>query len=170
MTTFSAWSRRATTDEGGQSLVEVALTLPLLLLIVIGIVDVGRIYGYAIMTTNAAREAAMFGARNPAALVDGPDGICQRARDELGAGGAADGLQCTGSPITVVCTRGATPCRALDIDPLSNVRLWQPEGGAVVRVTVTYSVSLLTGYLVSRAFGVNPVRISSTSEIAGMSE
>jgi hypothetical protein len=50
------------------------------------------------------------------------------------------------------------------------VRLWQPDGGAVVRVTVTHSVSLITGYLVGRAFSVNPVRISSSSEISGMSE
>jgi Flp pilus assembly protein TadG len=56
-------TRRAAAEEGGQSLVEVALCLPLLLLIVIGIVDVGRIYAYKVAVTNAAREAAVVGRR-----------------------------------------------------------------------------------------------------------
>jgi Flp pilus assembly protein TadG len=46
----------------GQSLVEMALTLPLLLLLVFGIIEFGRILNAYIVVTNAAREGARYGA------------------------------------------------------------------------------------------------------------
>ncbi len=50
-----------------QSLVEFSLVLPILLLIMVGVVDLGRAY-YAYMTLiNVAREGASYGATNPAA-------------------------------------------------------------------------------------------------------
>lgn len=49
----------------GQSLVEFALILPLLLLIVVGTIDLGRVYVMSITMENAAKEGAFFGARNP---------------------------------------------------------------------------------------------------------
>jgi hypothetical protein len=56
------WSRP---DHRGQSLVEFALTLPLLLLIVIGTIDLGRAYFRTENLTNAVKEGAFFGARAP---------------------------------------------------------------------------------------------------------
>ena len=56
------WSRP---DHRGQSLVEFALTLPLLLLIVMGTVDLGRAYFRVENLTNAVKEGAFFGARAP---------------------------------------------------------------------------------------------------------
>jgi DNA-binding NarL/FixJ family response regulator/Flp pilus assembly protein TadG len=147
-------------EERGQSLVEVALTLPLILLIVIGLVDVGRVYGYAISATSAAREAAIFAARTPTALAED---ICQRARDELGAGGAINA--CDTQPIRVVCERGGAICTND-----TGLRLWQSPGGADVRVTVTHTVSLLSGYLIGRAFGTGSVQISGFAAFTGLSE
>jgi hypothetical protein len=49
----------------GQSLVEFAITLPILLLIVLGTIDLGRAYFQTINMENAVKEGAFFGARNP---------------------------------------------------------------------------------------------------------
>lgn len=49
----------------GQSLVEFALTLPLLLLIIFGVFDLGRLFYVKITVINAAREGARYLAFNP---------------------------------------------------------------------------------------------------------
>jgi Flp pilus assembly protein TadG len=152
-------ARRSFGDEDGQSLVEVALTLPLLLLIVIGIVDIGRVYAYALSTVNAAREAAVYAARHPEAI---ENDVCQRARDELGAGGAV--APCSTVPILIDCARGGVRCGSA-----ANA-LYQTPGGGDVRVTVTYQVPLLTGYLVTRFVNVNPVPVSGVAALTGLSE
>jgi len=48
-------------DQTGQSLLEVALTLPLLLLVAVGIFEFGRAYQTWQVVTNAAREGARVG-------------------------------------------------------------------------------------------------------------
>lgn len=166
MNTIGRWLSPAHAEERGQSLVEVALTLPILLLILIGIVDIGRVYAYKVAVMNAAREAAFYGARDPQSAADGANGICQRARDELGAGAAAN--PCASAPIMVVCLRGGFACGASPAVPA----LFQTvaAGGADVTVTVTYSVSLISTYLVARAFSVNPISITSTSTFVGMAQ
>jgi Flp pilus assembly protein TadG len=147
-------------DETGQSMVELALMLPLLLLIVIGIIDVGRIFSYAIAATSAAREAALAAARDPQATADA---ICERAREELDAGAAAD--PCATPEITVDCVRDGVSC-----GNASGVVLAQTSAGAAVTVTVRYRVQLLSGYLVGRAFNVNPVTVTGRVAFAGLSE
>ena len=52
-------------SEAGQSLVELALVLPICLWIVLGIVDFGRVYYLYVVTTNAAREGARYWASHP---------------------------------------------------------------------------------------------------------
>lgn len=49
----------------GQSLVELALILPVLMLLVAATIDLGRIFYSQITITNAAREGAMEASRNP---------------------------------------------------------------------------------------------------------
>src|SRR5687767_12646276 len=49
-------------SERGQSVVEFAMVLPLLLVVLFAIVDFGRIYQGHITLTNAAREGARLGA------------------------------------------------------------------------------------------------------------
>jgi Flp pilus assembly protein TadG len=53
------WQDRS---ERGQSVVEFAMVLPLLLVVLFAIVDFGRIYQGHITLTNAAREGARLGA------------------------------------------------------------------------------------------------------------
>ena len=49
----------------GQELLEFAITLPIFLLIVFGIFDLGRVVYYASALQNAAREGARYGVVNP---------------------------------------------------------------------------------------------------------
>lgn len=49
----------------GQSLVELALLLPLLVLIMAGALDLARVYDAYVSITNASREGARYGAVNP---------------------------------------------------------------------------------------------------------
>lgn len=49
----------------GQSMVEMALVLPMVLFLVMGIVDFGRVFNAHIVITNASREGAMYGSMCP---------------------------------------------------------------------------------------------------------
>ena len=90
----------------GQSLVEMALVLPLLLLLVFGIIEFGRVFNAYIIVTNAAREGARF------AVVGSPDegeitAEVLLAMASLGAPSDVDidGEQgARGSPVTVTIT------------------------------------------------------------------
>lgn len=54
-----------TTKSRGQSLVEFALVLPLLLMLVLGAMDFGRLFYTKMVITNAAREGANYFAYHP---------------------------------------------------------------------------------------------------------
>jgi Flp pilus assembly protein TadG len=57
--------RRILRSQSGQSLVELALLTPILLLLVIGTVEMGRYTSLSILVGNAARAGAEYGAQNP---------------------------------------------------------------------------------------------------------
>jgi Flp pilus assembly protein TadG len=63
-TSLAASLREAKTSERGSSLVELALLLPLLLLMFLGVVEVGRIFYVSIEVNNAARAGAAYGAQS----------------------------------------------------------------------------------------------------------
>jgi hypothetical protein len=54
----------------GQSLVELAIVLPVILLLTVGAIDLGRAYFGAINLENAVKEGAFFGARQPECSTD----------------------------------------------------------------------------------------------------
>jgi Flp pilus assembly protein TadG len=110
--------------------VELALALPLLMLIFLGLVDGARAYFYAANVANAAREAASFAGRNGSATVAQ---VTQRACDATGF--ATFGQPCTG--LTVTCTVAS--------------------GDASVEVT--YNFTLISGLLADGAFHVSPLPI-----------
>jgi Flp pilus assembly protein TadG len=60
----------ASSLQGGQSLVELALVLPMLLLLLVGVVEIGR-YAYVdILVSNAARAGAQYGSQSLTAAKD----------------------------------------------------------------------------------------------------
>ena len=65
----------------GQSLVEFALVVPLMLLLLMGAIEIGRAAYFAIAVSNAARSAVQYGAQSPVTASDNP-GIQQAALDD----------------------------------------------------------------------------------------
>jgi Flp pilus assembly protein TadG len=57
--------RRVFASQCGTSLPETALVLPILILLLVGLVDLGRAYYYAISVSGAAHAAAVYGVQNP---------------------------------------------------------------------------------------------------------
>jgi Flp pilus assembly protein TadG len=72
---------------GGQGLVELALLLPMLLVIAMGVIDLGRVYFAHVAITNAAREAAFYVSLEP----DASDASVQAVVDAE-IGGQLDGV------------------------------------------------------------------------------
>jgi hypothetical protein len=110
-------ARSRAAREHGQSIAEFAIILPVILLLLIGIADLGRLYTSVVAVESAAREAADFGAfdaDNWDAVVD-PDNIAKTvAAMETRACTAAMGshLQDYESPVTdgSTCTNPAMTC------------------------------------------------------------
>lgn len=124
----------------GQSIVEFAIVVPLLLLIFAAAADLGRaFYGY-VAVENAAKEGALYGSRNPlcddaSVTCAGMNNVTERVQKELGTLRNADGTEI--AP-TVDCLSGSSPV------PLNKCA----EGDTYV-VGVTYEFRLLTPILTS---------------------
>ena len=67
-------------NERGQSLAEFAIILPLLLIILAGVLDLGRLYYAYVSVTDAAAEGASYAAISPT----DSDGIHKRAQEASG--------------------------------------------------------------------------------------
>jgi Flp pilus assembly protein TadG len=57
-------------SQRGQNLVELALVTPLLMLLLVGIIEIGRFAYYSILVANAARAGAQYGSLNLATAAD----------------------------------------------------------------------------------------------------
>lgn len=55
------YKRRITPDRAAQAIVEFAIVLPLLVVLTLGVIEVGRVVFIYAAVTNASREAARFG-------------------------------------------------------------------------------------------------------------
>jgi Flp pilus assembly protein TadG len=78
------WIRRRFATSGaehGQSLVELALVLPVLLMLLVGTIEIGRFAYYAILVSNAARAGAQYGAQSLTTSAD-TAGIRTAARND----------------------------------------------------------------------------------------
>jgi Flp pilus assembly protein TadG len=80
----------------GQSLVEFALILPLFVLIVIGVFDLGRAFFASITITNAAREGARYGTLH----VNDPQGVCNATLNEA----SSSGITLPYNDVTITCS------------------------------------------------------------------
>jgi Flp pilus assembly protein TadG len=95
---------KALGPENGSSLIEMALILPVLFLLLMGMVDFGRGYYLAIEVSHAANAAALYGSQNPTDTTG-----MQNAADL----DAADVSNFTVSSVTVTygceCSDGSSP-------------------------------------------------------------
>ena len=123
----------------GQSLVELALLLPVLTLLLLGTVDFARVFFDYIRLSGAVREGAIYGARNPAAGTASqsadPENIAFKVK-------SAGGLALTDADITITCYQGMTTtlrgtgdCAAKDSNGLLVV---QPGDSLVVTARTTF--------------------------------
>src|ERR1700743_3857150 len=64
------WQPRPEVQDAGQALVELGLTLPLLLLLLIGAAELGRLAYYSIEVSNAARAGVAYGAQHHVTALD----------------------------------------------------------------------------------------------------
>ncbi len=67
--------------ERGQSLVELALVLPLLMLVILGAIDFGRVFYASMTVAGAARNGAQYASENPTDTT----GIQSAALDDAGS-------------------------------------------------------------------------------------
>jgi Flp pilus assembly protein TadG len=82
--------------ERGQAVIELALTLPLLLLVVLGMFDFGLLFQRYEVVTNAAREGARVGVLPEYTTTN----ASQRALDYLAVGGLNGPTRACGAAIT----------------------------------------------------------------------
>jgi Flp pilus assembly protein TadG len=113
--------------ERGQSLLEFAAVVPIFLLVVMGVVDFGVGLKSWIQITNAAREAARFGAIHCSAGDMGgisvEDLVVQRAVD------SATGLDLDASNVTVTNCVANTSTQSVTVDIDYDYKLISPLGG-----------------------------------------
>ena len=151
-------SRRRT--DRGQSLVEFAFVLPIIVLVIVAFIEIGRaVFAYNTIA-NAARQGARVAAVNQ--LADTPD--CDESRPIEDpyephwsirgcAVAAASTLGITSANVTI--SYAPPPSTTLDCDPTLHV-------GCVVAITVTYNYSVSTPYL---NWVIHSFTMSQTSEM-----
>lgn len=74
---------RSSVQNRGQSFVELAIVLPLLLFLLVGFVEVGAIIYHYLSMLDVAREAARFASEHDPAVLEGPGALGYCEDDEL---------------------------------------------------------------------------------------
>jgi Flp pilus assembly protein TadG len=166
----------------GQSLVEVAISLPVILLLALGVTDIGRAFYYREAVTNSARQALRVavspsqqatanalcvGSGGPTAVtvttgISSGGGsiatIVNSAASESSNNGAPSGSAITGGTISVTfhCLAGAAVTNAT-----SNGGVPSDPGSDSVTVRVTYSFAVITPLLWPVTGTSFPITVSS---------
>ena len=78
---MSPFEDRKNRGQRGQSLLEVAFVVPVLLLLMVGLIEIGRFAYYSVLVSNAAHAGAQYGAQS---LITSGDvnGIRQAAKND----------------------------------------------------------------------------------------
>ncbi|MGH9482106.1 MAG: TadE/TadG family type IV pilus assembly protein [Terriglobales bacterium] len=93
----------------GQALVETALMLPLLLLLMTGVEELGRAAYTAIVATDAAYAGALYGAQSYATAADNAGMVAAAVAD----GGEVSSLTATAAHVCTCASGGSAPNCAL---------------------------------------------------------
>ncbi len=131
------------TSKRGQSIVEVALVLPLLALLLTGLLDFGRAFFVTVSLNDAAAEGGVYAATHPTDTT----GITARARGSLEGTPLIDPNQVQ---VTVVCAGGN--CATV-------------SGGAAITVTTTYPFTFITPFIGSMFGGSLTLRASAVNVV-----
>ncbi|HKF52522.1 MAG TPA: TadE/TadG family type IV pilus assembly protein [Candidatus Acidoferrales bacterium] len=124
--------------QSGQTLLEVALLLPLLLLLLLGVVEMGRYAYISILVGNAARAGAAYGSEGLLKSVD-TAGIQAAADNDFVNNGQPVSKLTVSSSTSCGCDSGGTITGALcttDVNPTAGTCT---TGHWVVMVSVTAS-------------------------------
>jgi Flp pilus assembly protein TadG len=135
MNVRSTGSRRlvkALAGERGQALLETAITMPLLLLMLLGAFELARVAYAATEVTNAARAAAQYGAMNGGGFLD-TSGMLAAANADAGnlsglswvSGYPTVACSCSGTTQDASCPSGKSPsgCASSQLLVTVNVQL-----------------------------------------------
>jgi len=141
--TECSWPQR------GQSVVELSLILPMLLFIVLGTLDLGRLFISYDSVLNAAREGAFYAAYNPSLLPAGA--VSQAAAQDPGLG-------LTASNVTITCYSAVTT----SVKNCSAV-----QSGDTVSVVVTYPFRPFTA-MIANIPGIGSTFIITATVKAGV--
>jgi Flp pilus assembly protein TadG len=132
---------RARRKDRGQSLVEFALVLPLVLLLTLGIVDAARLFAADVSLTNGVREAALFAAAKGKCTLDAS--IQSHITDEASGMDQGqiifDSLVCNSGKVTIAASypfHALTPIGGL----MNSTRPGHPDPAIWITVSTTAAV------------------------------
>ena len=109
----------------GQGLLEFALVLPIMVLILIGLIDLGRAFFVVITLENSAREGSRYGSLYPSDLAGAKAAAVSEAN--------GSGLKLTASNVTAQCIDAGADGKCDSLKPIT--------------VTVTYNFDLIMGWI-----------------------
>jgi len=132
--------RRRNDAKSGQGIVELALSLPLLLLLMLGTIDIGRVFYDYVQLRNAVREGAGYGSRMPTDTA----GITLRVNRH--------GIPAS-TTVSVACTGDCTTTNGV------------PNGVGTIEVTATHTFTPITTAFLQSWFGINPITIKVKSSM-----
>jgi Flp pilus assembly protein TadG len=99
----AAWPRTEQSSEEGSALVELALSLPVLLVMLLGAAEFARLAYASIEVVNAAHAAAIYASSSHAALSDSP-GITNAAGTDSGNLTGSNAIQVTSVSSSCSCS------------------------------------------------------------------
>jgi Flp pilus assembly protein TadG len=130
-------------DERGQSLVELGLLLPMLILILSGALDLARVYDSYLSITNASREGARYGAAHPT----DNSGITDAVNREL----TSTGISVPAPSVSCWTYTGNTSIDCSTAQP-----------GDRIKVSVSYQFNFVTFFIL----GLSSLNISDSTTMA----
>jgi Flp pilus assembly protein TadG len=135
-------------DQRGQAMVEMALVMPILIMVILGIFEFGRVYNYQLTLTNAVREGARFAAVGP--FVDTTPnvetGTSTPVKTEISNRVKAYSVGLTSANVTVTTKfQGSTTSARLP--------------GSSAEVAATYSVTVKIPFMTTQTFNIHSTAI-----------
>lgn len=140
---FEGHVSRAYRGERGAALVEIAITLPLLLVVLVGTIDFGRAFRTAMIVINAARAGAQFGAQTPinsgntAEMIATADGV-------LAANGLASGPATTATRLCLCADDSGQYTATSPVNTCSTTACATGHLAVTVTVSVSRTFSMIT--------------------------